>query len=288
MSVLPTPGADTGTAGGIRTATRSPPAKIPTEVDARHRGRTSRHDHRLEVGPPRTHESGAPGRARCTTPRRCEPDARSATARNCRRSASAREQNVGEPPQPVGADREPDHALSRRADPRRASRLVGPRGTAPSRSAWSLVARGHLIAGELDRLPLPLALLLHRVDGEAELDHAVALVLRDREPCGADGDQGFETATRVLVKRQMARNRWCMPSDAPVAKLHAVRRSTLVRLLGVGERGIKTDQRDAQQLSKASWQTDVPSVHIPDGRPTRLYIASNVEDSPRRIHPPSA
>jgi len=48
-----------------------------------------------------------------------------------------------------------------------------------------------------------------------------------------------------------------MPSDAPVAKLHAVRRSTLVRLLGVGERGIKTDQRDAQQLSKASWQTDV-------------------------------
>jgi transposase len=39
--------------------------------------------------------------------------------------------------------------------------------------------------------------------------------------------------------------------------------ATLVRLLGVGERGVKNDQRDAQQLSKASWQTDVPSVHIP-------------------------
>ena len=38
---------------------------------------------------------------------------------------------------------------------------------------------------------------------------------------------------------------------------------TLVRLLGVGEHGVKNDKRDAQQLSKASWQTDVPSVHIP-------------------------
>jgi hypothetical protein len=32
---------------------------------------------------------------------------------------------------------------------------------------------------------------------------------------------------------------------------------------GVGERGVKNDKRDAQQLSKASWQTDVSSVHIP-------------------------
>ena len=54
-------------------------------------------------------------------------------------------------------------------------------------------------------------------------------------------------------------------ADAAIAAGHQVRvvPGTLVRLLGVGERGIKNDQRDAQQLSKASWQTDVPSVHIP-------------------------
>lgn len=54
-------------------------------------------------------------------------------------------------------------------------------------------------------------------------------------------------------------------ADAAIAAGHQVRvvPGTLIRLLGVGERGIKNDQRDAQQLSKASWQTDVPSVHIP-------------------------
>jgi len=54
-------------------------------------------------------------------------------------------------------------------------------------------------------------------------------------------------------------------ADAAKAAGHQVRvvPGTLVRLLGVGERGVKNDQRDAQQLSKASWQTDVPSVHIP-------------------------
>src|SRR5690242_15863787 len=54
-------------------------------------------------------------------------------------------------------------------------------------------------------------------------------------------------------------------ADAALAAGHQVRvvPGTLVRLLGVGERGVKNDQRDARQLSKASWQTDVPSVHIP-------------------------
>lgn len=59
-------------------------------------------------------------------------------------------------------------------------------------------------------------------------------------------------------------------ADAAIAAGHQVRvvPGTLVRLLGVGDRGVKNDQRDAQQLSKASWQTDVPSVHIPS-KPAR-------------------
>lgn len=38
---------------------------------------------------------------------------------------------------------------------------------------------------------------------------------------------------------------------------------TLVRTLGVGARGLKTDRRDAQALAKASTYVDLPSVHIP-------------------------
>ncbi len=39
--------------------------------------------------------------------------------------------------------------------------------------------------------------------------------------------------------------------------------ATLVKTLGVGARGIKTDQRDARTLSEVSARIDLPSVHIP-------------------------
>jgi transposase len=42
--------------------------------------------------------------------------------------------------------------------------------------------------------------------------------------------------------------------------------ATLVRSLGVGARGIKTDRRDAQVLSEVSCRIDLPSVHIPAER----------------------
>jgi transposase len=38
---------------------------------------------------------------------------------------------------------------------------------------------------------------------------------------------------------------------------------TLVRALGVGQRGLKNDVRDARTLSEASCRIDLPSVHIP-------------------------
>jgi transposase len=37
----------------------------------------------------------------------------------------------------------------------------------------------------------------------------------------------------------------------------------LVRSLGVGARGVKTDERDAQALSEVSTRIDLPSVHVP-------------------------
>ena len=42
--------------------------------------------------------------------------------------------------------------------------------------------------------------------------------------------------------------------------------SMLAKTLGVGDRGVKTDRRDAQALSLASCRLDLPSVHVPSAR----------------------
>lgn len=54
-------------------------------------------------------------------------------------------------------------------------------------------------------------------------------------------------------------------ADQAKAAGHDVRvvRSTLSKELGVGDRGIKTDQRDARKLSEVSCRIDLPTVHIP-------------------------
>jgi transposase len=54
-------------------------------------------------------------------------------------------------------------------------------------------------------------------------------------------------------------------ADAAIAAGHEVRvvAATLVRSLGVGARGTKTDRRDARVLSDVSCRIDLPSVHIP-------------------------
>ncbi len=54
---------------------------------------------------------------------------------------------------------------------------------------------------------------------------------------------------------------------AAVAQAHGhdvrVVAATLVRSLGVGQRGLKNDARDARVLSEASCRIELPSVHIP-------------------------
>lgn len=69
-------------------------------------------------------------------------------------------------------------------------------------------------------------------------------------------------------------------ADAAIAAKHQVRvvPGKLIRLLGVGDRGVKNDQRDAQHLSKASWQTDVPSVHIPSAASRELKSICGARD----------
>lgn len=54
-------------------------------------------------------------------------------------------------------------------------------------------------------------------------------------------------------------------ADEALALGHEVRvvPATLVRTLGVGSRGVKTDVRDARILSEVSCRIDLPSVHVP-------------------------
>lgn len=70
-------------------------------------------------------------------------------------------------------------------------------------------------------------------------------------------------------------------ADAARAAGHEVRvvPATMVRLLGVGDRGVKNDQRDAQQLSLASWRTDLPSVHIPSKEARELRSMCGARDA---------
>lgn len=54
-------------------------------------------------------------------------------------------------------------------------------------------------------------------------------------------------------------------ADAAKQAGHDVRvvPATLVKTLGVGARGVKTDRRDAQVLSEVSCRIELPSVHVP-------------------------
>lgn len=60
-------------------------------------------------------------------------------------------------------------------------------------------------------------------------------------------------------------------ADAALEMGHEVRvvPATLVRSLGVGARGLKTDRRDAQVLSEVSCRIDLPSVHVPSAEARR-------------------
>jgi transposase len=69
-------------------------------------------------------------------------------------------------------------------------------------------------------------------------------------------------------------------ADAALAAGHEVRvvPATLVKTLGVGERGIKTDKRDARVLSEASRRIDLPSVHIPTHASRELKSVCGARD----------
>lgn len=73
---------------------------------------------------------------------------------------------------------------------------------------------------------------------------------------------GEWTRSRVILETSAEAFRI---ADAVLAAGHEVRvvPATLVRTLGVGSRGVKTDEKDARVLSEVSCRIELPSVHIP-------------------------
>lgn len=119
--------------------------------------------------------------------------------------------------------------------------------------------------------------------------HHVAIDLGSRESqlCIRDA-QGvllkegrFRTAKIARIMEQLPqRSRVIVETSAEAFAVADVARSchhevrvvpaTLVKSLGVGARGIKTDQRDAQTLSEISTRIDLPSVHVPSSKSREL------------------
>jgi len=73
----------------------------------------------------------------------------------------------------------------------------------------------------------------------------------------------FKRQPRSRVIMETCSEAFTLAEDA-AASGHDVRvvPATLVRTLGVGQRGIKTDKRDARVLSEVSTRVDLPGVHV--------------------------
>jgi len=119
------------------------------------------------------------------------------------------------------------------------------------------------------------------------MDHvAIDLGKRESQVCVRDGTGQIVEEKRVRTRELgkvlggRPRSRVIVETSAEafgVADLakehgHEVRvvPSAIVRLLGVGARKLKTDQRDARALSEASCLRDLPSVHVPSALSRRL------------------
>jgi transposase len=70
-------------------------------------------------------------------------------------------------------------------------------------------------------------------------------------------------------------------ADSALEHGHEVRvvPATLVKALGVGLRGVKTDKKDARVLSEASCRMDLPSVHIASAQSRRLKTICGTRES---------
>lgn len=124
---------------------------------------------------------------------------------------------------------------------------------------------------------------------------AIDLGARQSQICVRDGRGTVLQSTRWATKslrgylKQSSHSRVIVETcaegfavaDIAVELGHEVRvvPGTLVRALGVGSRGVKTDKRDAEILSEASVRMDLPSVHRPSQRSREIKTMCGMRDA---------
>ena len=110
-----------------------------------------------------------------------------------------------------------------------------------------------------------------------------------RQPNGEISEEGLHSTSRLgsrLKKYPPSRVilETCAEAffvaDAALAAGHDVRivPATLVRTLGVGSRGVKTDKKDARVLSEVSCRIELPSVHLPSQMSRNLKAILTLRD----------
>lgn len=110
-----------------------------------------------------------------------------------------------------------------------------------------------------------------------------------RQPDGEISEEGLHPTSRLglrLKKYPPSRviletcSEAFVVADAALAAGHDVRivPATLVRTLGVGSRGVKTDKKDARILSEVSCRIELPSVHLPSQMSRNLKAMLTLRD----------
>ena len=125
--------------------------------------------------------------------------------------------------------------------------------------------------------------------------HCIDLGGRESQVCVRDGNGGVVAEAKVptaelgeFLKRRPSERvvlETCTEAfavaDAARQVAHEVRvvPATLVRALGVGARGVKTDVRDARLLSETSCRMEMPSVHVPSVTARELKAQLTARDT---------
>lgn len=89
---------------------------------------------------------------------------------------------------------------------------------------------------------------------------------------------GMQQKARVIVETCAESFTIAMAAKAHGHEVRVVP-ATLVKQLGVGERRLKNDKKDARKISEVSTRIDLPSVHIPSAQAQQVREVCNMREA---------
>ena len=105
------------------------------------------------------------------------------------------------------------------------------------------------------------------------------IVEERRCPTRQLGDYLAKRPASVVVMETCAEGFFVADLAGELGHRSCVVPATLVRSLGVGERGMKSDKRDARKLSEVSCRIELPSVHVPSMQSRQLKTELGMRDA---------